>query len=198
VREDLLGPEHADTLATRMTLANAFEAKGEHAQALARLERVAEVYARGGDDLPNAGIVWMNLGNLQRRTGALAAARDSLVRALDVLRDDYGPTHVTMGMALLNLAITERELGDLPAADEGLARAEAVMIASVGRRDPRLALVYYERGRLAVVRGDFVRAGEDYERAIAALEGTEHTEVEAAEIRAAVDELSRLRKAGRR
>ncbi|HET6586007.1 MAG TPA: tetratricopeptide repeat protein, partial [Nannocystaceae bacterium] len=189
LRVELLGPDHADTLATDMNLSISLDRLHRYDEALALLERVADVYARDDAPRPNRGILYINLGDLQRRTGALVESRASLVRALELLRVELGGSHVAVGMALLNLAMTDRELGDGEAAARSFAEAETVMRASVGAHDGRMALVLLERGRLAAREGRAADARADYEAALVALDGTEHTDAERAEIRTALAEL---------
>jgi eukaryotic-like serine/threonine-protein kinase len=193
LRRTLLGDEHRDTLATEISLANTLREQKREGEALQLLEHVAEVHRRSSAKAPNRGIVELNLADLRRQTGDVARAREGLRRALDLLRADYGPGHVAVGLALLNLGACERELGDLDAAAPALAEAEGVLLASVGPRDPRIAMLYYELGLLARRQGANDRATIEFDRALAALAGTEHSDAERRTIEAAIRELEESR-----
>jgi eukaryotic-like serine/threonine-protein kinase len=192
LRTELLGPEHRETLLTQLNLANAYEGRGEFHSALGLLRGIAEIYDRSDERIAHRGLVYLSLGNMERRTGALADALGSLQRALEMLRADNGPLHLTVGLALLNLAMVERDLGHHAAATKRFASTESVMLSALGASDPRLALVYLERGHLAVKEGDPVRARVDYDRGLAALAGTEHSEVERGELLAAIARLGEV------
>ncbi len=185
LRRELLGAEHHDTLATEISLANALRDQGRQPEALALLEHVAEVHRRSSAKSPGRGIVELNLADLRRQSGDFERAREGLRYALQILRADYGPGHIAVGLALVNLGACDRELGEYDAAERALGEAEGVLLASVGPRDARTAMLYYERSELARRQGDGARVLVELDRALAALDGTQHSDTERATIEAA-------------
>jgi Flp pilus assembly protein TadD len=120
----------------------------------------------------------MNLGDVQRRRGDLAAARASLVRAKELLSTSHGPRHLVVGLALLGLGVVTRDEGAPADAIATFDEAETVLRGAVGPDHPRLASLWHERGRAKARLGDRAAARTEYDRALALLDGVAHVEDE--------------------
>jgi tetratricopeptide (TPR) repeat protein/predicted Ser/Thr protein kinase len=113
---------------------------GEHARAVALLERVLEAKrTRLGRDSPDLIPTLINLGAAQRGGNDLEAAARTYREALRVGEASLAHDHPMLAFPLNNLGTIERIQGRLGSARQLLARALEIRLAKLGPRHPLVA-----------------------------------------------------------
>ena len=178
VIEDVLGPDHPDTLIARDNLAGAYEDVGRFDEAIELSERVlAEQERVLGPDHPKTLTVRNNLAGAYHSAGRFDEAIELLERVLVGSERVLGPDHPDTLMTRNNLAVAYRSVGRFDEAIELLGRvlAEQERVLdpdhpdTLGTRN-NLAFAYQSAGR-------FDEAIELFERVLAErkrLSGADH------------------------
>ena len=155
VIEDVLGPDHPDTLIARDNLAGAYEDVGRFDEAIELSERVlAEQERVLGPDHPKTLTVRNNLAGAYHSAGRFDEAIELLERVLVGSERVLGPDHPDTLMTRNNLAVAYRSVGRFDEAIELLGRvlAEQERVLdpdhpdTLGTRN-NLAVAYHSAGR---------------------------------------------------
>ena len=155
VIEDVLGPDHPDTLIARDNLAGAYEDVGRFDEAIELSERVlAEQERVLGPDHPKTLTVRNNLAGAYHSAGRFDEAIELLERVLVGSERVLGPDHPDTLMTRNNLAVAYRSVGRFDEAIELLGRvlAEQERVLdpdhpdTLGTRN-NLAFAYQSAGR---------------------------------------------------
>jgi tetratricopeptide (TPR) repeat protein len=129
LRQQALGPDHHDTLASLNNLAGAYASAGRLADALPLYEQVLkEGKARLGPDHPDTLASLNNLANAYGSVGRLADALPLAEEALEGSKARLGPNHPDTLNSLNNLAMVYKDVGRLaealPLLEEALKRSK--------------------------------------------------------------------------
>ncbi len=154
LRTELAGPDHPDTLTAEIALATAYDSADRFDEAGRILQHVVAAHEQDPTLTPHGGIAWMNLGDVQRRSGQLTAARTSFARARELLLVSHGPRHLAIGMLLLNLGALAREQGRFDDALASIDEAEAVLIAAMGPKHGLVASARRDRETVLAARAE--------------------------------------------
>ena len=155
VIEDVLGPDHPDTLIARDDLAGAYEDVGRFDEAIELSERVLADQERVlGPDHPKTLTVRNNLASAYHSAGRFDEAIELLERVLVGCERVLGPDHPDTLMTRNNLAVAYRSVGRFDEAIElherVLAEQERVLSPdhpdTLGARN-NLAFAYHSAGR---------------------------------------------------
>ena len=155
VIEDVLGPDHPDTLIARDNLAGAYEDVGRFDEAIELSERVlAEQERVLGPDHPKTLTVRNNLAGAYHSAGRFDEAIELLERVLVGSERVLGPDHPDTLMTRNNLAVAYRSVGRFDEAIELLGRVLADQERVLGPDHPdtlgtrnNLAVAYHSAGR---------------------------------------------------
>ena len=174
VIEDVLGPDHPDTLIARDNLAGAYEDVGRFDEAIELSERVlAEQERVLGPDHPKTLTVRNNLAGAYHSAGRFDEAIELLERVLVGSERVLGPDHPDTLMTRNNLAVAYRSVGRFDEAIELLGRvlAEQERVLdpdhpdTLGTRN-NLAFAYQSAGRFDEAIELFERVLADQERVL--------------------------------
>ena len=174
VIEDVLGPDHPDTLIARDNLAGAYEDVGRFDEAIELSERVlAEQERVLGPDHPKTLTVRNNLAGAYHSAGRCDEAIELLERVLVGSERVLGPDHPDTLMTRNNLAVAYRSVGRFDEAIELLGRvlAEQERVLdpdhpdTLGTRN-NLAFAYQSAGRFDEAIELFERVLADQERVL--------------------------------
>ena len=174
VIEDVLGPDHPDTLIARDNLAGAYEDVGRFDEAIELSERVlAEQERVLGPDHPKTLTVRNNLAGAYHSAGRFDEAIELLERVLVGSERVLGPDHPDTLMTRNNLAVAYRSVGRFDEAIELLGRVladqERVLDPdhpdTLGTRN-NLAFAYQSAGRFDEAIELFERVLADQERVL--------------------------------
>jgi tetratricopeptide (TPR) repeat protein len=112
LRQDHLGPEHPDTLASMNVLANAYQNENRHQEAIALLERRLEIgKATLGPDHPETLAFMQILARAYQWAGQWDLSVPLWEQVLDKRRTICGPTHPDTLVAMHGLAMTYTDMG---------------------------------------------------------------------------------------
>jgi len=125
---------------------------GEYALSVEHHDRAIELYRALGDKDAEAGVL-NNLSLVHRRSGQLEAAKDTLVRCLEMLRSAD-----SISTGLYNLGQLAVELGEIDGAVEHF--SQALALAPNADSHAYLGLALRLQGRFAEARGHLERAVE--------------------------------------
>ncbi|PZF82335.1 tetratricopeptide repeat protein [Jiangella anatolica] len=112
------------------------------------LTEVLERYEEVHDHLEVA-VTLHNLGSLEHRSGAFAAAVVTLTRAVGLKERALGPDHPDVAISHHNLAAAQLELGHVAAARRSLQTAIGILSGKVAEDHPTLASCRARLNRLA-------------------------------------------------
>ena len=137
---------------------------GDITAARSDLEEGVRASEKAGE-LDDAALGYVHLGEIARREGDLAAARDLLGHALEIVETHTGRPDMSGAAATTfsRLGCVAEQDGDLAAAARWHERAIAMLstgIAAIMPSNPTLAMVTEGIAALAAARGDQVRAAE--------------------------------------
>jgi tetratricopeptide (TPR) repeat protein/MinD-like ATPase involved in chromosome partitioning or flagellar assembly len=183
IREQVLGPEHPDTVTTMNNLAGLLQSQGDYAAARVLYVRALAIreVALGPRHATTATSL-NNLAELLRSQGDYAAARPLLERALVIRERALGPQHPDTAQSLNNLAALLKDQGDYAAARPLYARALAIREAALGPQHPDTAQSLNNLAGLLQVLGEYAAARQLLERALAVREaalGPQHPDTAA-------------------
>ncbi|NOT31391.1 MAG: CHAT domain-containing protein [Planctomycetes bacterium] len=177
IQQEVLGPEHADTLSTVNTLGVLYWNRGELATARTMYERAFEARERLlGPDHPRTATAANNLGLLLTQQGEWLAARPLLERALAVKEAELGPEHPDTTVLVMNLGYLLLQLGDWSAARPLYERALIAREKVLGPEHPDTAVALNNLADVLSRQGELVAARPLLERAIAITESTRGVE----------------------
>ena len=153
-REETLGREHPDTLASVNNLALLHKASGETAKAEQLYGRALEARERTlGKEHPDTLVSVNNLAVLYSATGDTAKAEPLFLRALDALERTHGKEHYDTLATMNNLAALYRATGETEKAEPLYTRVLDALERTLGKDHPvafttanNLAMVYMARG----------------------------------------------------
>ncbi len=118
----------------------------------------AELVARHGEVHEGPITLLANIGSQQMRLFDYGAAKDTLERALPLVRKGLGETHPLVGVVLSNLAQTERRLGHHDRA-AALQREDLALSRQVqGPRHPDVGISWLGLAQILVEQGQAVQA----------------------------------------
>lgn len=173
IREQALGPDHPDTIASLSSLGALLQAQGDLGGAQAHLERAREQAERTlGPDHPDTLAVVERLGWVLHYRGEHAGARAHLERVLEVSDGSLGPDHPDTAARLHALGTLLQSEGDLAAAQSYLERALAVWERTAGPDDPRTLASLSHVGLLLKAQGELGEAQDCLSRALEMAERT--------------------------
>lgn len=151
---------------------------GQHAEAIAQLERVAELTAAAwGSDSAGLATVYGNLGVNRLRAGDAAGAEAEHRRAVEIFEQRLGRDSVHTGTEYNNLAVAILDQDRASEALPWFERAEAALIAAVGEQHFRVGVTMHNHARARIAIGELDVARALLDRAAAILEpalGREH------------------------
>jgi serine/threonine protein kinase len=114
LRQDHLGPDHPDTLATMNILANAYQCLDRHGEAIALMERRLEIgKATLGPDHPETLSFMAQLAWYYQWAGQWDLSVRLCEQWLDKRRTIHGPTHLATLSAMHRLAMCYMDMGRL-------------------------------------------------------------------------------------
>lgn len=159
------------TLDLRNDLALYAGQAGAHAEAIAQLERVAELTAAAwGSDSAGLATVHGNLGVNRLRAGDAAGAEAEHRRAVAIFEQRLGRDSVHTGTEYNNLASAIEAQGRATEALPWFERAEAALVASVGAGHFRVGVALHNHARALLASGDLAAARTLLDRSAAILE----------------------------
>lgn len=103
---------------------------------------------------------------IYRLRGELAAASDSMTRALKISRETYGENSENVAHGLVNLAVVLRSMGREDEAEQHLQQALAIRKEVFGDESPEVGNVLLNLGSLEMDRCEFSKAAGHLERAL--------------------------------
>jgi tetratricopeptide (TPR) repeat protein len=178
IRQNKLGPEHAETATSLNNLALLLWAQGDLAGARPLFERALAIREKNlGDEHPDTALTLNNLGVLLQEQGDLKGARPLKERALAIRERVLGPQHPQTATSLLSLALLLREQGDPASAEPLCKRSLEIRENKCGAEHPDTAMSLIGLALLRQEQGDPVGAWPLSDRALAIREkvlGPEH------------------------
>jgi predicted Ser/Thr protein kinase len=151
---------------------------GAHAEAIAQLERVAELTAAAwGSDSAGLATVYGNLGVNRLRSGDAVGAEAEHRRAATIFEQRLGSESMHTGTEYNNLAAAIEAQGRAAEALPWFERAGAALVASVGAEHFRVGVTMHNHARALLASGDLAQARSLLDRSAAILEpalGREH------------------------
>ncbi len=138
----LLGKEHADTIANKAALGCILHGLGRWDEAIELFQEAIDFFDRPSHR--NSYEVAINLNNLAaarvQAKGELQAAEKAYRRALDIKKKLLGSTHPEVAITLNNLAMLLKEKGKIPEAKKMLEQALIIFEKSLGYQHPKTIL----------------------------------------------------------
>jgi len=172
-REQALGPENVEVLASVNMLGLIEIETGQFAAATVHFERALGIAERTlGPDHPELAKPINNLANIAWRQGKYEAARAAFGRALALQRDALGPEHRNVAQLENNLAAVAMSMGELAEAQQRFERALTIWRAALGDEHPQVADELNTLAVVAAARGDLAAARDYDERALVIRERT--------------------------
>jgi CHAT domain-containing protein/Tfp pilus assembly protein PilF len=166
IREQALGPDHADVAKSLFNLANIQSDKGDYAKAEPLYRRALEIRERAlGPDHISLASYLNNLGLHYSETGDYAKAQPLLRRGLEILERTLGPDNIGLGNTLNNLAGLYNRMGDVIEAERLYTRALAIREKALGPEHPDVAQSLNNLANLYVA-SDYNKAESLYQRAL--------------------------------
>jgi CHAT domain-containing protein/tetratricopeptide (TPR) repeat protein len=146
LRQQALGPEHADVALTMNNLAMIYWAQGRRAEVEPLLSRAISILEKQhGPEHPEVGRLVGNLASVIDDPKRDAQAEALLQRAIAIDQKAYGPEHRSVLVGLNNLAAFYRDRRRLDEADAVQTRALALIEASLARyKDNELVRSFLE------------------------------------------------------
>ncbi len=167
IRENMFGPDHAETALSLNNLGFMLESQGDLAGARPYYERALAIREKVlGPDHHHTAVSLNNLGNLLRAQGDLAGARQYQERALAICEKALGSNHPSTAVCLNNLGLLLKEQGNVAGARPYYERALAIHEKVLGSQHPDTAASLNNLGALLDSQGDLAGARSHYERAL--------------------------------
>jgi tetratricopeptide (TPR) repeat protein len=170
----LLAVEHGlDDVAmvASLELSFALGRQARHDDAL-RWARAALVLSRGPDRKPvYEAFALRAVGDVMHEQGELAEALEHHRRALAILEQQFGPTHVDVALSLEQIGQTLQEQGEIEDAIAHQRRALAIYEQALGLGHPQTGASRSNLGMMLMEQGDFEGAVEQLRQALTIYEG---------------------------
>jgi eukaryotic-like serine/threonine-protein kinase len=155
LRQDMLGPDHSDTLSSQNALGLAYQAAGKLDKAIPLLSRTLAARAGTlGREHPDSITSAKNLAMALRDAGQWNEAIELFERTLSVETARLGPDHPDTLLTQNNIALTYRDAGESDWAIKLFEQTLAARAAKLGVEHPdtlltqnNLAMAYREAGR---------------------------------------------------
>jgi CHAT domain-containing protein len=181
IREQVLGPEHAEVVNSLNDFAKQLSVTGDYAEARGYLERALKIQEKefGSDHLDVASTL-TDIGLLLKETGDLYKSKTLLERALAIRKKILGPEHKSVALATDNLANILISLGEYEEAKILFESSFPILEKTTDPEHPDIAIHLDAYGNLLNSMGHFTKALQCHERALAIREkvyGAEHLEV---------------------
>jgi predicted ATP-binding protein involved in virulence len=156
IKQNALGEEHPDTLASISNLATTLSQMGDLPSAQALQEKALEIYRRVlGEEHPDTLTSINNMAETLRQMGDLPGARVLQEKALEIRRLVLGEEHPDTLTSINNLAGTLWQMGDLPGARLLQEKTLEIRRRLMGEEHPatliainNLAITLYHMGEL--------------------------------------------------
>ncbi len=178
IREEVLGPKHADTARCLNNLAVLLKDQGELSRARPLFERAVAIWETvRGPEHPDTAASLNNLASLLQAEGDFVGARQLFERALAIWNNVLGPEHPDTATGLSNLAFVLQTQGDFAGARPLFERALAIYEKTLGPDQSHTAASLNNLARVLELSGNAARARPLFERALAIYEkvlGPEH------------------------
>ena len=182
IREEALGPDHADVGTAVNNLAALLNSQGRSAEAEPLFRRNLAIREKVlGPNHPDVGTALHNLAVLVDSLGRHTEAEPMYRRDLAISEKAYGPNHLSVGITLTNLAELLRAQGNLAEAEPLFVRGLAIQEKSLGRlqggAQVNLAAAANNLATLYRAQGRYAEAEPLYRRSLAIREkvlGPEH------------------------
>jgi CHAT domain-containing protein/Tfp pilus assembly protein PilF len=171
IRENILGPDHADVAASLRLLGNLYQSKDDLTQAEAVFQRAAEISAKtpGFVSLDYADAVH-GLARVRSIKGDLAQAEELNLRALSIREKIAGPDSLAAANSLFNLALIYRATNDLPKAEQMYLKVLAIREKFLGSDHLEMSHLFNNLGYFYYGVGDLSSAEPLLKRALAVRE----------------------------
>jgi serine/threonine protein kinase/Tfp pilus assembly protein PilF len=181
LREEELGPKHADLADAVHALANLYNRMGQLAEAEPRYHRAIAIREETlGPDHPSVARGLNNLAVLYRRLERYSEAEALYQRALSIMEKTQGPDHADVAAGLNNLAIIYDAMGRYDEVEPLLQRSLTIRKKALGADHPSVGLSLASLANLYETQGKYAEAESHYRRALALWEkslGTDHPQV---------------------
>jgi tetratricopeptide (TPR) repeat protein len=174
IREEVLGPEHADTATSLNNLALLYNHQGSYSEAEPLFQRALAIREKVlGLEHPYTATTLNNLALLYFNQGRYAEAEPLYKRAIAICEEAFGLDHTNTAYFLNNLASLYAEQGRYADAEQVYIRSLAIREKVLGPGDPHtatslnnLAKLYQDQGRYAEAEPLFRRAINIFENAL--------------------------------
>ena len=146
------------------TLGTIAHDEGDLAAAQTLLER-ALALREGIGPAAVDGTTLVNLGRTLASRGEVGRARDTVLRAIELVEARYGAAHPQVAKTLTHLGSIEFEAGDYAAAKARYERALVIQVESLGARHPEVAFSLNNLGNALMTERRLDEALDHYEQA---------------------------------
>ncbi len=139
-RERDLGPEHPDTITSRVELGRLYWLAGRYEKAQGTLETALAQRERAfGLEHPEVAEILDHLGSVYGTQASWEAAREAFTRALSIREHAFGPETVETAASLDDLGVMLLDRGEAAEAEPYLRRALAIREHILGPEHPEVA-----------------------------------------------------------
>jgi serine/threonine protein kinase len=162
-QQHTLGPDHPDTLATRVSIAREMAACGDHAGAE---QEFRDVYAarqqKLGPDHPDTLIAWFSIAQQMAARGEHAGAEQEFRGMLPQLRRRLGPDHPDTLATQFSIAREMAARGDHAGAQEEFRDVLPYLERKLRRDHPVTLIARFSIAREMAARGDHAEAEQEF------------------------------------
>ncbi len=167
MRQELLGPEHADVATALNNLGVIHNLKGEQDKSEAFNQQALAIRMKVlGPDHPHVAYSLNNLAVIQSRRGKYREARLLYQRALEIKEKSQGPEHPDVATSVHNLASAYFDMGDFLKAEQLQQRALQIREKVFGPHHPVVAGSLNNLGNVHDKLGDYYTAAALHRRAL--------------------------------
>lgn len=177
ISEKVFGHEHQDVATVLSNLGLFYVAQGQYAKAEPLFQRSLAIREKTlGPEHPDVAVSLMNLALVYSQQGNHESAESLNIRGLAILESSLGADHADIATALNNLAEGYATQGKLVDARRLHWRALSIREKALGPEHPSVAESYgnlailYELAVLHKLEGDYTKADQLYQRALAVWE----------------------------
>jgi tetratricopeptide (TPR) repeat protein len=155
IRDQVLGPDHLDTLESCNRLASIMSVQGDQPGARALLERVLSTAKRlFGPENPEVAVALSNLAGIVQMQGDNAAARSLYEESLAISQKTLPADHPQIILTQYNLSWLIGLAGDTATAQSMVERAVALWQATLGPDHPETLAARRRLGTILIMQGD--------------------------------------------
>jgi serine/threonine protein kinase len=164
-QQHTLGPEHPDTLETRINIAREMAACGDHAGAEEEFRDVLAARQRTlGPDHPETLLARFSVAQQMAARGDHVAAEQEFRGILPHLRHKLGPDHPDTLAAQFSIAREMAARGDHAGAQEEFRNVLPQLEQTLGRDHPVTLIARFNIAQETAARGDHVAAEQEFRR----------------------------------